>query len=117
MLYQLYGPAIFNTITCFVDALVQLTSDIKPLGIETIGISSNSVTTHPQDGPNKLAEDAQSFGAPLLIAALPLAQLELFLQSQQYANQSAVLLTSRMLAVGGSTSSHSHSHLSRPERP
>lgn len=46
------------------DALVQLAKDIKPHGIETIGISSNSVITHPQDGPDKMAEDAQNFGYP-----------------------------------------------------
>ena len=27
-----------------------------------IGISSNSAVTHPQDGPEKMAEDARSFG-------------------------------------------------------
>ncbi|KAL0034488.1 hypothetical protein WJX79_005181 [Trebouxia sp. C0005] len=46
------------------DALVQLAKDIKPHGIETIGISSNSVITHPQDGPDKMAEDAHNFGYP-----------------------------------------------------
>jgi len=49
---------------CTVDALVQLAKDIKPHGIETIGISSNSVITHPQDGPDEMAEDAQNFGMP-----------------------------------------------------
>jgi len=49
---------------CTVDALVQLAKDIKSHGIETIGISSNSVITHPQDGPDEMAEDAQNFGMP-----------------------------------------------------
>ncbi|DBB12909.1 hypothetical protein WJX82_002719 [Trebouxia sp. C0006] len=46
------------------DAVVQLAKDIKSHGIETIGISSNSVITHPQDGPEEMAEDAQNFGYP-----------------------------------------------------
>ena len=39
------------------------------LGVETIAISSNDVITHPQDGPEKMAEDARSFGIPLTLAA------------------------------------------------
>lgn len=27
-----------------------------------LGISSNSVVTHPRDGPEEMAEDAKSFG-------------------------------------------------------
>lgn len=46
----------------FSDALIQLTRDVQPLGVEVIGISSNSAVTHPQDGPAKMAEDARSFG-------------------------------------------------------
>lgn len=46
------------------DALVQLASNIKEQEIETIAISSNSIVTHPQDGPAKMAEDAKSFGYP-----------------------------------------------------
>ena len=48
-----------------IDGLIALASDIKPLGIETVAISSNSVITHPQDGPEKMAEDARSFGMPV----------------------------------------------------
>lgn len=44
------------------DALIQLTRDVQPLGVEVIGISSNSAVTHPQDGPDKMAEDSRSFG-------------------------------------------------------
>ena len=47
---------------CIADALIQLARDVQPLGVEVIGISSNSVVTHPQDGPEKMAEDARSFG-------------------------------------------------------
>ena len=49
----------------YADALVQLASNIKEQGIETIAISSNSIVTHPQDGPAKMAEDAKSFGMAL----------------------------------------------------
>ena len=47
---------------CIADALIQLTRDVQPLGVEVIGISSNSAVTHPQDGPDKMAEDSRSFG-------------------------------------------------------
>lgn len=47
---------------CLTDALIQLAHDIEPLGVQVIAISSNSVVTHPQDGPEKMAEDAKSFG-------------------------------------------------------
>lgn len=47
---------------CVADALIQLTHDVQPHGIEVIGISSNSVVTHPQDGPEQMAEDARNFG-------------------------------------------------------
>lgn len=47
---------------CITDALIQLTCDVQPLGVEVIGISSNSAVTHPQDGPETMAEDARSFG-------------------------------------------------------
>lgn len=33
--------------------------------MEVLAISSNSVVTHPQDGPEKMAEDARSFGTVL----------------------------------------------------
>lgn len=46
------------------DALIQLARDVRPLGVEVLGISSNSVVTHPRDGPEEMAEDAKSFGYP-----------------------------------------------------
>ena len=47
---------------CFADALIQLSHDIKPQGIGILAISSNSILTHPQDGPERMAKDANSFG-------------------------------------------------------
>ena len=32
-------------------------------GLAAVAISSNSVTTHPQDGPDRMVEDAKQFGA------------------------------------------------------
>ncbi|XP_024526961.1 uncharacterized protein LOC9652272 [Selaginella moellendorffii] len=31
-------------------------------GVAVVGISSNSVATHPEDGPEMMAEDAKKFG-------------------------------------------------------
>ena len=63
-------------ILCVTDALIQLTHDVQPLGVEVIGISSNSALTHPQDGPEKMAEDVRSFGTPnqLQLCALGLCR-------------------------------------------
>ena len=56
---------VFHFVIQYADALVQLASSIKEQGIETIAISSNSIVTHPQDGPDKMAEDAKSLGTAL----------------------------------------------------
>lgn len=37
-----------------IDAIIKKASDWKIKGIHTIGISSNSVLTHPQDGPEEM---------------------------------------------------------------
>lgn len=41
------------------DALVSLARDYTPQGVKIVGISSNSVETHPQDGPAAMKEDAE----------------------------------------------------------
>ncbi|KAL3150416.1 hypothetical protein ABBQ32_000253 [Trebouxia sp. C0010 RCD-2024] len=46
------------------DALIQLAHDVQPRGVEVLGISSNSAVTHPQDGPEKMAQDSRSYGYP-----------------------------------------------------
>ena len=35
----------------------------KPQGLAAFGISANSTVTHPQDGPEKMADKARSLGA------------------------------------------------------
>jgi hypothetical protein len=45
-------------------ALVQLAADYQPLGVKILAISANSAETHPQDGPDKMAEDALAAGYP-----------------------------------------------------
>ena len=44
------------------DGLVSLANDYKDKGVQLVAISSNSVQTHPQDGPEAMAEDAKQFG-------------------------------------------------------
>lgn len=47
----------------------------KPQGLQSFAISANSIVTHPQDAPEKMAEKAKALGASccfgvyLLIAA------------------------------------------------
>lgn len=42
--------------------LVQVASEYKAKGVATVAISSNSIQTHPQDGPEEMAKDAKEFG-------------------------------------------------------
>ncbi|MBD3420445.1 MAG: redoxin domain-containing protein [Chitinivibrionales bacterium] len=44
------------------DALVALASEYIEKGVAVVGISSNSVDSHPDDGPDKMAEEAREFG-------------------------------------------------------
>lgn len=44
------------------EGLAQLGKDYQGKGIGIIAISSNSVHTHPQDGPDRMAEDAKHNG-------------------------------------------------------
>jgi len=44
------------------DAIAKLAAEYQPKGVAVVAISSNSVQTHPQDGPDKMAEDAKKHG-------------------------------------------------------
>ncbi len=44
------------------DALVRLSGDYTPKGVSFVAISSNSVESHPQDGPERMTEHAKSAG-------------------------------------------------------
>jgi len=44
------------------DELVRLSNDYTAKGVSFIGISSNNVATHPQDGPERMTEHAKSTG-------------------------------------------------------
>lgn len=50
------------------EALAQLAADYADRGVRLVAISSNSVQTHPQDGPDKMREEAlqHSFPYPYL---------------------------------------------------
>ena len=54
-----------------IDALVQFSKEIESQGIKTISISSNSIETHPQDGPEAMKKFAaeHSFHFPYLYDA------------------------------------------------
>lgn len=44
--------------------IVGLAHEYEPKGAKFIAISSNSIETHPQDGPEHMAEDAKKYGYP-----------------------------------------------------
>jgi len=44
------------------EELVKLSNDYTSKGISFIGISSNNIATHPQDGPERMTEHAKSAG-------------------------------------------------------
>lgn len=44
--------------------LVKLASAYIPKGLAVVAISSNSIKTHPQDGPEFMAEEAKALGYP-----------------------------------------------------
>jgi peroxiredoxin len=46
------------------EALVEYAADYMDKGIGIVAMSSNSVETHPQDGPEKMKEDAETYGYP-----------------------------------------------------
>eukprot|EP00898_Chlorokybus_atmophyticus_P003397 jgi/Chlat1/4058/Chrsp26S04001 len=43
-------------------AITKLADDYMPKGLAVVGISSNSFETHPQDGPEAMAKDAEEQG-------------------------------------------------------
>ena len=45
---------------------MQLAEDYEDKNVAIVAISSNSIETHPQDGPEQMADDARSFGEPTL---------------------------------------------------
>lgn len=45
-------------------ALIKLANDYADRGLEVVAISSNSAQTHPQDGPQQMAVEAQTHGFP-----------------------------------------------------
>lgn len=46
------------------EGIVTLAKDYQPKGLAVVAISSNSVRTHPQDGPDQMAADAKQLGYP-----------------------------------------------------
>jgi peroxiredoxin len=55
-------------VIAIIDGLVEVAKEYRDAGLATVAISSNSVKTHPQDGPDKMAEFAaeRGFGFPYL---------------------------------------------------
>jgi hypothetical protein len=43
-------------------AIAKLVAEYQPKGVGAVGISANSIETHPQDGPDKMAADAEEHG-------------------------------------------------------
>lgn len=43
------------------DSLVEVTSELKAMGIETVAISANDATSYPADSPEKMAELAAAY--------------------------------------------------------
>ncbi|GBF95913.1 thioredoxin [Raphidocelis subcapitata] len=63
------------TLVCFIcnhcpyvvllkDAIKAVAADYSARGVGVVAISSNSVETHPQDGPDAMAKDARELGYP-----------------------------------------------------
>jgi len=45
-------------------ALIDFAHDYQPQGLQVVAISANSADSHPQDGPDKMAEEAVNHGFP-----------------------------------------------------
>ncbi len=45
-------------------ALVEFANDYQAKGIQVVAISSNSAKSHPQDGPDKMTEEAERYAFP-----------------------------------------------------
>ena len=52
----------------FAGEIVKLAKDYQPQGVAIAAISSNSVKTHPQDGPDQMAADAKQLGMALTLS-------------------------------------------------
>lgn len=46
------------------EALIQMANDYAEQGLQVVAISSNSAKTHPQDGPDKMREEAAQHDFP-----------------------------------------------------
>lgn len=46
------------------ESLTELAKEYMAKGVKVVAISSNSVQTHPKDGPEPMAEDAKKYGYP-----------------------------------------------------
>jgi peroxiredoxin len=44
------------------DALVQLVREYQEKGVAVVGISSNDISAYPEDGPDRMAEEARRYG-------------------------------------------------------
>ena len=44
------------------EQIAKLVAEYQPQGVGAVGISASSIQTHPQDGPEKMAEDATDHG-------------------------------------------------------
>src|SRR5512144_3030898 len=67
---DLTGPALVVTFVCnhcpyvkhVAAGLAELGRDMAARGVPMVGISSNDVTTYPQDGPAQMAQEADRHG-------------------------------------------------------
>jgi hypothetical protein len=48
--------------TALADAMISISTEYMAKGVAVVGISSNSSVTHPQDGPDAMAADAEKYG-------------------------------------------------------
>ena len=47
------------------EAIVQVCKEYKDRGVAAVAINSNSIQTHPQDGPERMVEDVKTLGEAL----------------------------------------------------
>lgn len=76
------------------EAIVEVTKEYMERGLAAVAISSNSIKTHPQDGPEHMAADAKKFG--VLLTKLTPIHLPFFSNSWQ---AKSLILTVNMLNV------------------
>lgn len=50
--------------------------DFEGRGLAAVAISSNSAQSHPQDGPDRMAQDAERYGAILELSQSPVCAAE-----------------------------------------